>query len=150
MELPLVPPLVMPTNQPSCEDRVQAHLEDRLEDLRKLWQADQAGDEGDPDLGSLNDYGLSFDYVPAKTFTDQTEGYFRYQISWGGPADEFRFFGDLDGYIHRIEYWFLDWFDGAHRVLRGKDRDLLSNIWDYLTCCNDPEFIRRMIQEAKA
>jgi hypothetical protein len=79
---------------------------------------------------SFFNYGLSFDYVEPYTFGDQERGYFRYQISWGGPAEEFRFFVDVlpksVGAWHRserfpnpvwrldkIEYWFLDWFDGA-------------------------------------
>ena len=33
--------------------------------------------------------------------------YFRIEMGGGGPSDELRIFHD------RIEYWFLDWFDGA-------------------------------------
>jgi len=64
----------------------------------------------DPFLG---EYGLAFDYVPAGTFQGQEEGYFRYQLSWGGPGDEIRFYADADLHVYKIEYWFLDWYDGA-------------------------------------
>ena len=140
----------MTTKQPSCDERLQEHLTGRIKDLQTLWALESSGSEdGDPDLGTLNEYGLGFDYVPAKTFRDeQDEGYFRYQLSWGGPSDEFRFFVDADYAVHRIEYWFLDWFDGAHRVLRGAQRDLLDNIWDYLTISGDAEYIRGLIQQA--
>ena len=30
-------------------------------------------------------------------------------MSWGGPSDEFRMYDNSD----KIQYWFLDWFDGA-------------------------------------
>ena len=62
---------------------------------------------------SFSNYGLSFDYVEPYTFSDQERGYFRYQISWGGPAEEFRFYTDENLSLTNIEYWFLDWGDGA-------------------------------------
>lgn len=62
----------------------------------------------DPELGCFNEYGLSLDYVEPGTFNDQREGYLRYQMSYGGPSDEIRFYENGD-----IEYWYLNWFDGA-------------------------------------
>ena len=61
----------------------------------------------------INNYGLAFDYVEKGTFTDQERGYFRYQLSWGGGQDEFRIYVDYDKQITHIEYWYLDWGDGA-------------------------------------
>ena len=91
-------------------------------------------DGGVPDLGNMYEYGLCFDYVAPLTFRDQEEGYFRYQLSWGGPSDEFRIYANRrDRYhwtIYKLEYWFLDWFDGAFRHLRGTDRELLEDIFD--------------------
>jgi hypothetical protein len=70
------------------------------------------------DLGNLYEYGLCFDYVAPETFEGQKEPYWRYQLSWGGPSSEFRIYGNTTGEysasIYRIEYWFLDWFDGAN------------------------------------
>ena len=77
------------------------------------------------------EYGLAFDYVEPGTFTDQQEGYLRYQISYGGPSEEFRFYVSLgpQGYVpHRIEFWFLDWFDGAH--LNVTDDERVQRLWD--------------------
>ncbi|WP_068017273.1 hypothetical protein [Rhodoplanes sp. Z2-YC6860] len=111
-----------------CEQRVDQQLEGRLNDLRTLWN-DYNNGTSDPDLGELYEYGLSFDYVAPDTFDDQREGYFRYQISWGGPSDEFRFFVNPDLSCHRVEYWFLDWFDGAHRICAGDDLSLLLELW---------------------
>lgn len=115
----------------SCEKRIEQQLEGRVSDLRTLGERYQCGKEADDDLGSLSDYGLSFDYVTPGTFDDQREGYFRYQLSWGGPSDEFRFFVNPDLSCHRIEYRFLDWFDGASRTLTGRERDLLHQLWDW-------------------
>lgn len=115
-----------------CEQRVDAAMAERLADLRKLWELYSSGKEQDDDLGRLADYGLCFDYVEPDTFSGQLEGYFRYQISWGGPSDEFRFFINPDRSCHRIEYWFMDWFDGAHRVAAGPDEAFLLQLWDWL------------------
>lgn len=116
-----------------CESRIENHLQGRLEDLRKLLTAYCDGDEDwhAVDLGTFPEYGLCFDYVAPNTFDNQTEAYFRYQLSWGGPADEFRFFVNPDLSCHRIEYWFLDWFDGARRDLSGEDESLLLEIWHW-------------------
>lgn len=114
----------------TCESRINEHLADRLSDLRRLWTAWCEGTATEDGM-SLAEYGLCFDYVAAETFTDQREAYFRYQLSWGGPSDEFRFFVNPDLSCHRIEYWFLDWFDGAHCVLFGEHEELLLAIWHW-------------------
>lgn len=125
------------SRQQSCEDRIARHLCSRIEDLRRLWTAWCAGNEGDDE--SLHEYGLSFDYVPPETFDGQKEAYFRCQLSWGGSSDEFRFFVNPDLSLHRVEYWFLDWFDGAHRVLDGKDESLLCELWEWFRECGAAE-----------
>ena len=100
-----------------CKDRVGRNLEGRIEDLTKLWELYlEDAETHDEELGHIYEYGLCFDYVPPKTFTDQNEGYFRYQLSTGGPGDEFRIYAQKRVWhwsVYRIEYWFLDWFDGA-------------------------------------
>jgi hypothetical protein len=132
-------------SQPTCEERVNAELESTLEDLRKLWDAYCDGLEDVEDLGNIYDYGLAFDYVPAGTFKDQEQGYFRYQLSWGGPSDEFRFFTDYECNPSHVEYWFLDWFDGAHKVLRGDDERLLLEIFSWF---DDMGSVEREFEEA--
>ena len=86
------------------------------------------------DLGNIYEYGLSFDYVAPNTFNDQDEPYFRYQISWGGPSEEFRIYASGSEYTwhpYRIEFWFLDWFDGAGRTLYDTDRDLINQLFEW-------------------
>jgi DnaJ-class molecular chaperone len=196
----------MMNKQASCEERVGSWRDGRLEDLRLLWLAytqadcplcDGVGDDdnghecplckgngtlGDgegniEELGNMNEYGLSFDYVSPdecdqcaglgevvincetchgsgedengeecpecegdstrietcdKCDGEEEEGYFRYQLSWGGPSDEFRIFAlkESDEWnLYRIEYWFMDWFDGASRRLTGEDYDLIEEIF---------------------
>jgi hypothetical protein len=82
--------------QKSCKDLVTGKWKKRQQDLTN------------PEFE-----GLSFDYVEPHTFTDQAEGYWRWQFSWGGPSDELRAYVNRDDSIHRLEYWYLDWFDGA-------------------------------------
>ena len=79
-----------------CKDLVEEQWKDRQKDLQN------------PEYEAL-----SFDYVEPHTFTDQLEGYWRWQFSWGGPSDELRAYVNRDDRIHRLEYWYLDWGDGA-------------------------------------
>lgn len=117
----------------TCTERIDYHYRDTMETLRKLWAQHCDDPEAyDDDLGNLYEYGLSFDYVAPGTFTDQTEGYFRYQLSWGGPSDEFRIYADrraeYNWSIYRVEYWFLDWSDGAKIVLSGDDLEFMTEL----------------------
>ncbi len=99
---------------PTCADRVAQEWKERQEDLK------------DPEYD-----WLGFDYVAPHTFTDQIEGYWRWQFSWGGPSDELRAYVNENKEIHRLEYWFLDWGDGAH-VLVQKDHDAWAQMQQLL------------------
>lgn len=57
------------------------------------------------DIGSFYEYGLSFDFVEAG---EDSDGYYRFQIRWGGPSSEIRFFED--GTITAV---YMDWFVGV-------------------------------------
>jgi hypothetical protein len=129
------------TTELTCQDRVKTHLKSRISDLGLLFRSWQDGEEGtvkDTDgqeIGNFNEYGLCFDYVAPGTFNNQKRGYFRYQLSTGGPGDEFRFYTDENLNPTRIEYWFLDWFDGAKINLKGKDKALMLEIWESFKEC---------------
>jgi len=131
-----------------CEDKVDGSLERTINNLRELWEAYCEGEEEVEDLGCIHDYGLSFDYVEAGTFTDQESGYFRYQLSWGGPSTEFRFYTDASKRPYKIEYWYLDWFDGACRVLSGEDRQLMVEIFDWFAECGSVDYVLEQALEA--
>jgi hypothetical protein len=118
----------------NCKQRINAELKSRIEDLTALWKDYQAGIEDNPEIGNIYEYGLSFDYVAPNTFNGQRRGYFRYQISWGGPSDEFRFYAEGKDYnwtIDRIEYVFLDWFDGSKRTISGDNLKLMEEIFQW-------------------
>lgn len=112
----------MNTKEKTCAERVNNAFKSRMDDIRALYNA-----EGQtlPDIGSLNEYGLSIDYVEAGTFEGQRTPYYRYQLSWGGPSEEFRVY--LNG---EVEFWFLDWGDSASVDVTGDDRDIIHDIID--------------------
>ena len=83
--------------EPTCAELVEEQWQERQEDLK------------DPEYEALG-----FDYVAPHTWDDQPEGYWRWQFSWGGPSDELRGYVNEHGELHRLEYWYLDWGDGAH------------------------------------
>lgn len=114
--------------QPTCKDRVREHYKGRMSDLRKLWIAYSRGTEREVEgLGHIHDYGLSLDYVPAE---GRERGFIRYQLSWGGPGDEFLFYLDENRRPVKIEYWFLDWFDGAKITPQGRNLELLRDLYE--------------------
>ena len=93
----------------TCEELVYGEWQSRRADFSSYMLRADENDE----LGPWHEYGLGFAYVAPDTFEGQYEGYFRYQLSWGGPSQEIRFFADPSFSIHRIEFWHLNWFDGA-------------------------------------
>lgn len=115
------------TKEKKCSDLVQSmfdRTEQEYKNAQNYFNLDEdqrpINEEFAP-FDSLYDYvnqnSLSWDFVERDTFTDQERGYYRLQLSWGGPSDEFRIYVDHDGRgflnIDKIEYWYLDWFDGA-------------------------------------
>tara|TARA_R100000458_G_C8104100_1_gene129602 strand:+ start:124 stop:561 length:438 start_codon:yes stop_codon:yes gene_type:complete len=115
----------------TCAEQVQERYQSREDDFVKaseFYDKYEEATEGEKialetfyeDVSGYEDffdfifsYGLSFDYVERGTFEDQERGYFRYQLSWGGGQDEFRIYVDYDKQITHIDYWYLDWGDGA-------------------------------------
>ena len=104
----------------TCKDRVKEAFESRIKDIKELYQTENQETE---ELGSLNDYGLAIDKVNAGTFEGQREDYIRYQLSYGGPSEEFRIYKNGE-----VEFWLLDWFDGACLDVLGEDADIIKDI----------------------
>ena len=130
----------MGSKQQTCAERWRDEKDSTFEDLRKLWESYCRGEESVEDLGNIFEYGLSFDYVTPGTFgEEQEDGYFRYQLSWGGPSDEIRYYVNADDcadgaeYVHpwKVQYVFLDWFDGEARGLHGDDRVLALDLFEW-------------------
>ena len=111
------------TNEKKCADLVQSAYEGRIADIRAMYEAE---DQTTEELGPLNEYGLSIDLVEAGTFEGQRADYIRYQLSWGGPSEEFRIYKNGD-----VEFWYMDWFDGASVDVVGRDQEMITNIVCY-------------------
>ena len=103
-----------------CKDLVKENFNERIKDIKTLFYAENNETE---ELGHLYKYGLCIDRVEAGTFKDQQAPYKRYQLSWGGPADEFRLYDN-----GKVEYWYLDWYDGAKIDVEGTDAEIVKNI----------------------
>jgi hypothetical protein len=89
------------------------HFNERMDDMRVYVEHP----EGLKDyLPPVEEYGLGIDAVKLGTYHDMKEPYIRYQLSWGGPSEEFRFFPD-----GRIEYWYLHWGYGKGFKLDDSD-----------------------------
>jgi hypothetical protein len=127
---------------PSCAERIGGKMESRMADIRELWEHYP---HRHPELGRLENYGLCFEYVEADRYPDLDRGFFRWQLSTGGPAAEIRFHmadhvteelgwdeqGADASDLARIEFRFHDWFDGAGRTLTGADRELLDTLFSH-------------------
>ena len=111
----------------SCEKIIHTKWESRLEDLKVIM------DENDQ-IKAMK-YPLSFDKVDKGTFEDQTHAYWRYQMSWGGGSDEIRYFLNDKNEIFKIEYWYLDWLDGASIELLNEEKKLAE--WLYQACVEE-------------
>ena len=120
----------MQTKEKKCIDLVQSEYDYTLNQFKEAYQyfnQDEELREPNEELEHCEDfsqyiseYGLCFDKVEPNTFQGQKLGYWRWQLSWGGPSDEFRIFVDEDKNIYKIEYWYMDWFDGASIIVENK------------------------------
>lgn len=133
----------------TCKDKVKDSFQNLLDDwlLASLYcgQTKEQLKEQGHDIESVEDYiqydslydyvvsTASWDFVKANTFNDQKVGYYRLQLSWGGPSTEFRVYTDKDLNIDHIEYWYLDWFDGASIVVEASNYYSINgkNVFDF-------------------
>lgn len=118
--------------QPPCKERLERALNERIHDLDLLWKAHVKGIQELPDLGTLSEYGLAFEFLIPSVNNRHGLSYFRFQLACDGPSDEFRFFASIEeGHWkpYCIEYWYLDWFDSAKQILQGTRLDLMLNIF---------------------
>lgn len=131
-----------------CKDKVKDSFKRSFNTIKTLYDAYLDGQEYVENLGSINEYSLSFDYVPKGTFSDQRLSFFRYQICYGGPSTEYRFFIDGELKPYKIEYWYLDWFDGAYHKLSGKAFDYMSDFFIEYLGCGDTDYLNQLIEKA--
>lgn len=115
------------------------HTIDKDDEIREHF--DDPDDEDSFDLISwINSNSLCFDYVEPGTWSEEIDykegvgkrslGYWRYQIAWGGPQYEIRWYmEDRDGEPDKTLFWFLDWYDGASRE---PTSNVIDRLWEYL------------------
>lgn len=87
----------MKTKQPNCKDLVNKEFEQTFLSLKNAICNDE-----------LCEFGLCYDYTE-----NANDKYIRYLMSYGGPSDELRFYVNRNGKVQMIEYWYMDWYDGA-------------------------------------
>ena len=115
------------TKEKKCIDLVNKNYQSRLKEISNAYNNKNL------DIAQWSsEYGLSWDYVVSDTFDNQSEGYYRWQLSWGGPGDEFRIYTNNDKNIKSVEYWYLDWFDGASITVN--DKEIINVINLQLEC----------------
>ena len=148
------------SQDPTCEQRIDEHLQDRLDDLKALRSIAQ-GMRSTPaemvaraeDLGLepnlpwneaeeaaqelLDNYPL---WIGANSYEQDDELCLLVQLSTGGPGDEFRLYPSADrSRVARIVYRFIDWWDSAERTLTDPDDiEAVTDTWgEHMVSCLD-------------
>jgi len=91
------------TEHKSCADRIEQNFQDRYLELQEDMKSDFFS------ANYFEQKGLGIDLIE-KDDLDLDDHFIRYQLSWGGPQDEFRFWKN-----GKISYHFMDWFDHAEK-----------------------------------
>jgi len=107
------------------ELQFQSRSEDITNMLERMDNSD--AEVSEEAYEELYNYGLSLDYVPPFTFDGQRAGYWRWQLSWGGPSDEFRIYVDDDTNIREILYVYQDWYQHTEQSVWHRD-DILQAV----------------------
>lgn len=114
------------TRQATCAERIQEHLDSRIEYIDKKLRWMDAWNEANNYLRAeaaettLQEMPLSAEVIRQ----------IRIDLSTGGPADYFVYDIDNDGYITGIEYHFADWFDHAETSLSSDEYKVAEKFFD--------------------
>jgi len=110
-----------------CEKRIDEALQDRIERFKKaLDEFNKTGKIKEDDVV----YESFLEWLSENCLAVSKDPHYRaikLELSYGGPQDYFLFFDD-----GTIEYYFLDWFDGAKRELIGEDYEVMDGVASYL------------------
>ena len=112
--------------RPTPRERAYSLMYSRLEDLHAF----NSGNYDPEEIGEPNEYGLCIDMVEAGTFENQCP-YIRFQISWGGPSEEFRFYSDGSA-----SFVFMDWSEYEEITLYRDDRETVEHHLGIAYCDN--------------
>ena len=83
--------------EPTCAELVEEQWRERQEDLK------------DPEYEALG-----FDYVEPHTLGQPTRRVLALAVQLGRAERRARGYVNEHNELHRLEYWYLDWGDGAH------------------------------------
>jgi len=129
--------------QPTCEQRIDAHLESRLEEflpdveswsIRKCAKRLRA-ESRDVERRNVEDLRsevreLVRDQASESVLSIERITTYRLCLSWGGPSDYFELHWHEDsGAWHNGHYLFQDWFDGARRTLSPEQTESLAELF---------------------
>lgn len=118
----------MTNREDSCEDRIDKKLESRIKEFAEVIRLSEESEDGNFEVDDC-EYEDLIDWINQTCLSYSDDLHYRakkLELSWGGPADGFRFFVD-----ETIQYYFQDWFDGATRDLYGDDYDIMKKFFDY-------------------
>jgi hypothetical protein len=135
----------------TCKERLARNFSRTMIELRDMVWDDSILTDTEKYM-ELKAYALGFDFVAAGDVGNAVP-FWRWQLSWGGPQDEFRFpyedsvtkyggdaaraFSSNDGLVYagvhqqKCEYWFLDWGDCAHCNVLGHDLIIMQKVLRY-------------------
>ena len=116
----------------TCEDVIDDAITSRGEDFQEMIEGMESDcdEKNDDATTSFHEYGLSLQWM------DQIDGempFLQFQLSWGGPSEEIRFypknvtgfFNGTDLNLSKIDFVYKDWFDHAKRDIS----DLKWAVW---------------------
>jgi len=114
-----------------CSELIEDELKRRIEDFKQALS--NFKENNYEKIVTENDYEYEdiIDWVNNYVLGYYDDNYYRakrLELSCGGPQDYFLYFPKLE----RIEYHYLDWFDGASLVLDGEDFEIMSEYFKLL------------------
>lgn len=135
------------TEQPTCEQLIEAKLKAELEGTIPDWE----DMDFDAVLEWAKDYDIDCEGMSIQDAIDgvrsahedrMREGVLSVEkkrlysvcLSWGGPSDGFDFVF-TDDELTECYYWYKDWFDGARRPVPMEQAERLADLY-----CVGPQF----------
>lgn len=119
-------------NNKTCEERIQANMEARIEDAIGAREKDLEIEEG-----KTEDTEGTTECLNEGVLEISVEKHVKILLSTGGPADWFVLVYDKDDRLLRGEYHFSDWWDHAERVLKMEDARAVESVY----LCGEPSIV---------
>lgn len=128
----------------TTREELKQHYASRRDAILKLWKLYQNDTEAyDDEYGNLNEYGLSFDYIPSETFKHQNEGYFTWLLSWGGPSEEIDVHVNDRMKPYKMSFIYKNWGTYGEKAIR-KGSKFWQAVESFLF--DDPDMTRELME----